>query len=194
MFCTYLLPGSLRSGGVKLLARALVVAAQHVGIALVVQDLGGRPDDADGLSVSAIGEIEATQAVVGGRKPEPQLPRRADAVRPRGGNISRRARNYWRGIASCRGSRRRSDRCHSRPASAAAGTPSGGGGCSAAAPSVAGAAAYASVPGVFASKGLVNLPALQPASQRPRATRYNIRTIPLRMTRPEGTARGRDQG
>src|SRR5665213_2933680 len=54
-------------------AGALVVAAQHVGIALVVENLGGRPDDADGLVIGAVGEIEAAQAVIGGGKAEPGL-------------------------------------------------------------------------------------------------------------------------
>src|SRR5476649_844064 len=38
-------------------ARALVVAAQHIGIALVIEDFRSRPDDADGLIVGAVGEL-----------------------------------------------------------------------------------------------------------------------------------------
>jgi hypothetical protein len=57
----------------KLGAGALVIAAQHVGIALVVEDFGGRPDDADGLVIGAVGEIETAQAVIGGGKAEPGL-------------------------------------------------------------------------------------------------------------------------
>jgi len=53
--------------------RAFVVAAQHVGIALVVQNLDGRPKDANRLTVGAIGKIETPQAVVGGGKTEPGL-------------------------------------------------------------------------------------------------------------------------
>ncbi len=160
--------GVLALGGGQLLARALVVAAQHVGIALVVQDLGRRPEDADGLAVGAVGEIEAAQAVVGRGQARARPRRRADAARPRGGNISRPARNYWRGIASCRGSRSSFGSLPSRPGSAAAGTPSGGG-ASALAASVAGAAAKASAPGVFDSNGLENLSAScsPPATGRP---------------------------
>src|SRR5215510_162717 len=38
-------------------ARAHVVPAQHVREALVVEDLGRRPDDADGCRVGAVGEL-----------------------------------------------------------------------------------------------------------------------------------------
>jgi hypothetical protein len=57
--------GVLALGGVKLLTRAFVIAAQHVGIVLVVQDLGGWPNNADRLSVGAVGGIEAAQAIIG---------------------------------------------------------------------------------------------------------------------------------
>ena len=50
-----------------------VVAAQHVGKALVVEDFHGRADDADGLGVSAVGEIEAAQPVVARGQPDPGL-------------------------------------------------------------------------------------------------------------------------
>src|SRR5665213_2597594 len=52
-------------------AGALVVAAQHVGIALVVEDFGGRPEDAGGLFIGAVGEIETAQAVIGSGQSEP---------------------------------------------------------------------------------------------------------------------------
>src|SRR5580704_13249577 len=63
--------GILALSGSELLARALVVATQHVGIALVVQDFGGRSDNADGLGVGAVGEIEAAQTVIGRGQAEP---------------------------------------------------------------------------------------------------------------------------
>ena len=50
-----------------------VVAAQHVGIAAVVEELRGQPDDGDGLVVGAVGEVEAAQPVIGGREPDPGL-------------------------------------------------------------------------------------------------------------------------
>ena len=55
------------------LACARVVAAQHVGIALVVEDLRRRPDDLDRLLVGAVGELEPAQPVIGGREPDPGL-------------------------------------------------------------------------------------------------------------------------
>src|SRR6185437_11947440 len=36
-------------------------------------DFGGRPDDADGLGISTIGEIEAAQAVIGRGQTEPSF-------------------------------------------------------------------------------------------------------------------------
>ena len=92
-------------------AGARVVAAQHVGIAPVVEHLRGRPDDGDGLLVGAVGEVEAAQPVVGGGEPDPGLGVARMQSRRRGGNSARRARNCRPGTASCRGSDRRSDRC-----------------------------------------------------------------------------------
>src|SRR5215471_15679439 len=54
-------------------ARPLVVAAQHVRIALVVENRDRRPDDADGLSVSAISQIKPAQAIIRGGKTKPGL-------------------------------------------------------------------------------------------------------------------------
>jgi hypothetical protein len=55
----------------KLFVGARVVAAQHVGEALIVQDLGGRTDDADRLGIGAIGEIEAVQPIIRRGKTDP---------------------------------------------------------------------------------------------------------------------------
>ena len=52
-------------------AGAPVVAAQHVGKALVVHDLGRCPDDLDGLGIGAVGEIEALEPVVGRGEADP---------------------------------------------------------------------------------------------------------------------------
>ncbi len=54
-------------------ARAPEVAAQHVGVALIVEDLDRRPDDADRLPIGTIGEIETAQPVVGRRQSQPGL-------------------------------------------------------------------------------------------------------------------------
>src|SRR5271170_3468471 len=56
----------------ELLARPRVVAAHHVGKALVVEDFHGGAGEPDGLAVGAVGQIVAAQAVVGCRKPEPR--------------------------------------------------------------------------------------------------------------------------
>ena len=115
LLAMYLLSGSLRCGLEQRGARAAVVAAQHVGIALVVQDLRRRPDDADRLRIGAVGEIEAAQPVVGGGQARARPRRRADAVRPRGGNGARPGRNCGRGTVSCRAIDRRWDRCRAGP-------------------------------------------------------------------------------
>src|SRR6516165_4302838 len=47
------------------------IPAQHVGIALVVEELRGLAGEPDGTSVGAIGEIEAGEPIVGGRQPYP---------------------------------------------------------------------------------------------------------------------------
>ena len=50
-----------------------IVAAQHVGETLVVEDFHRRTDDADGLRIGAVGQIEAVQPVVRRRQPDPGL-------------------------------------------------------------------------------------------------------------------------
>jgi len=51
--------------------RELVVTTQHVREALVVENLDGRSDDADRLTIGAVGEIKPAQAIVGGGKADP---------------------------------------------------------------------------------------------------------------------------
>ena len=48
-------------------------ATQHIGESLVIEDFRRRPDDADGLLVGTVGEIEAVQPVIRCRKPNPGL-------------------------------------------------------------------------------------------------------------------------
>lgn len=55
----------------KLLLGTPVFAAQHEGEALVVEDFRRRANDADGLLVGAVGEIEAVQVVIAGRQADP---------------------------------------------------------------------------------------------------------------------------
>src|SRR5262245_11403344 len=52
-------------------ARARIVAAQHVGIALVIEQFRGLANDADSLVVGAIGELEAAQLIIGRRQAHP---------------------------------------------------------------------------------------------------------------------------
>ncbi len=52
---------------------AAIVAAQHVGETLLVEDLHGQTDDADRLGIGAIGKIEAAQPVVGRGESDPGL-------------------------------------------------------------------------------------------------------------------------
>ena len=52
-------------------ARFAKVAAQHVGISLIVQDLRRRTDDAGRLLVGAIGQFETAQAIIGSGETEP---------------------------------------------------------------------------------------------------------------------------
>src|SRR5207302_9161852 len=52
-------------------AGARIIAAQHVGIALVIEDLRRRSDDLDRLVVGAVGELEPAQPIVAGREPDP---------------------------------------------------------------------------------------------------------------------------
>src|SRR5262245_1386262 len=65
--------GVLALGFQQRFAGALGIAAQNVGVAAVVEDLGGRPRDLHGLVVGAVGELEPAQAIVGSGKPEPRL-------------------------------------------------------------------------------------------------------------------------
>src|SRR6185312_15485029 len=55
----------------ELLVGAGVVAAQHVGEALVIEDFRRSADDADGFGIGAVGEIETAQPVVGCREAHP---------------------------------------------------------------------------------------------------------------------------
>ena len=55
------------------LMRARVIAAQHVGEALVVEDFDRRPDDRCASRISAVGEIEAAQPVIGCGQADPGL-------------------------------------------------------------------------------------------------------------------------
>src|SRR5262245_26954401 len=52
-------------------ARARIVTAQHVGIALVIEHFRGLADDADGLVVGAIGQLETAQLIIGRRQAHP---------------------------------------------------------------------------------------------------------------------------
>src|SRR6202030_2876286 len=61
----------LGAGFFELLVGAGVVAAQHVGEALVVEDFGRRADEAQRRRISAVGEIETMQPVVGRGEPDP---------------------------------------------------------------------------------------------------------------------------
>jgi len=50
---------------------ALVVATQHIREALVVENLDGRPNNADRLTAGPVREIKPTQAIVGDGKTDP---------------------------------------------------------------------------------------------------------------------------
>ena len=65
--------GVFAPGGHQSCVRALIVAAQHVRVSLVVEDLDRRPKDADSLRVGAVGKIKSAQAIIGCRKTEPRL-------------------------------------------------------------------------------------------------------------------------
>ena len=65
--------GVLGLSVLELLLRPRVIAAQHIRKALIVEDFRRRANDADGLFVGAVGEIEAVQPVVGRREPDPGL-------------------------------------------------------------------------------------------------------------------------
>src|SRR5262245_65748333 len=57
----------------ELLVRARVVAAQHVGEALVVQDLGRGPQNGDRRVIGAVRQLEALEAVVRGAEADERL-------------------------------------------------------------------------------------------------------------------------
>lgn len=65
--------GILALGSHKRRVRAFVVAAQHIRIALIVQNLGRRSKDADRLTIGAISKIKTPQAIIGCGKAEPGL-------------------------------------------------------------------------------------------------------------------------
>src|SRR5499426_1140761 len=54
-------------------AGAVIIAAQHVGEALVVENLRRTADDGDGGRIGAVGEVEALEPVVGRRQANPGL-------------------------------------------------------------------------------------------------------------------------
>ena len=87
---------------------------------------GVGADDADGLGIGAVGEIEAAQAVVGGGKAEPGL----GVARMRLDRVAEMLLGQAEivgAVCFLPSSVRRSDRCRAGPASASAGAPSGGG-------------------------------------------------------------------
>ena len=106
--------------------RALIVAAQHVRVTLVVENRDRRADDADRLGIGAVGEIKAAQAIIRGGETEPGL-RVARMLFDCGAEMFFgkteiiRAKVFLPRLNSSFGS------LPSRPGSAAAGTPSGGG-------------------------------------------------------------------
>src|SRR5207302_6007490 len=55
------------------LAGAALVAAQHVRVAAIVEDLRRRSGDLRRLIVGAVGKVEPALPVVGGRQPDPGL-------------------------------------------------------------------------------------------------------------------------
>src|SRR5215471_9980837 len=55
----------------EFLTRVRQVATQHVRVALVVQDLRGLPHQPDGVSIGAVGKIEACKPVIGRRQADP---------------------------------------------------------------------------------------------------------------------------
>src|SRR6185437_3232681 len=65
--------GILALGSHKRRVRAFIIAAQHIRIALVVQNLGRRSKDADRLTIGAISKIKTPQAIIGCGKAEPGL-------------------------------------------------------------------------------------------------------------------------
>ena len=73
MLCDEFVRGVFALGKRERFLGALVVAAQHVGIALVIEDLRPRADELDRLGIGAVGEIEAAQPVAGSGKAKPGL-------------------------------------------------------------------------------------------------------------------------
>src|SRR6476620_9956164 len=65
--------GILALGSHKRRVRAFIIAAQHIRIALVVQNLGRRSKDADRLTIGAVSKIKTPQAIIGRGKAEPGL-------------------------------------------------------------------------------------------------------------------------
>src|SRR6185437_16104907 len=65
--------GILALGRHKRSVRAFVVAAQHIRIALVVQNLGRWSKDANRLTIGAVSKIKTPQAIIGRGKAEPGL-------------------------------------------------------------------------------------------------------------------------
>src|ERR1700761_4819942 len=62
--------------GLRLFERLVgsgVIAAQHVGEALVVKEFRCRAEDLEGLGLGAVGKIETTQPVIRRREPDPGL-------------------------------------------------------------------------------------------------------------------------
>src|SRR6202521_1398008 len=59
------------ASGHELLPGVAVIAAQQIGIALVVEDLRRRAENLDRMRIGAVGELEPTQPIIGGGKPEP---------------------------------------------------------------------------------------------------------------------------
>src|SRR5437016_3733212 len=66
-----------RVGGIELISlekfdtRLHQIAAQHIGISLVVEDLDGLAGQANGAGISLVGEIKAADPVIARGKPDP---------------------------------------------------------------------------------------------------------------------------
>ena len=191
--------------GLRLLQQfvgALVVAAQHVGEAFVVEHFDGRANQADHLRIGAVGEIEAAQPVVGGGEPDPGFGVVGVLLDGALEVVFGQRRNCWRGNISCRAGRRRWDRRRAVPGfdNGATGSPLGPGSAgwvtiepvvSAAAPGVLPVSepvAALSVDGLSrleVSSSFFQLE--QPARPEPRQTRpaaTRIRTRPARILIP----------
>lgn len=116
--------------GQRLAQRAVgagVVAAQHVGEALIVEDFDRRADEAERFAIGAVGKIEAAQPVVSRRQSDPGFgvaraffDRRAEAffgeAETVGAEIFLAERNVVIGIVTGETRRReRRDRLAARP-------------------------------------------------------------------------------